>query len=100
TSKQATTSVAGLTNEINGLVLAPNPNKGSFIIKAEGIGNDKATVYITNTLGQQVYAAEVAVHGGSLSHSVNLSDKISSGVYVVRIESGNSHQVLKFTVSE
>src|SRR5690606_32404140 len=53
TSEAATTSVSGLANEINGLVLAPNPNKGSFTISAQGIGSDKATIYITNTLGQQ-----------------------------------------------
>jgi len=97
-SRLATTSVSSVEGGVSDMVLAPNPNKGSFTVSAQ-TGFDKARIYIANAIGQVVYNEEVNTPNGQLSHSINLNSA-SAGIYIIRVESSAGQQLLKFTIAD
>src|SRR5690606_4922430 len=100
TSREATTSVAGVARAIDIFTLSPNPNKGNFTINAEGVMSNTVSMSVINAIGQVVYSAEVNTGNGELHHDINISDKAPAGLYVLRVEAGAQQQLVKFTIAK
>jgi|GEM_PF-3078768 len=98
-SRLATTGISSVEGGVSDIVLAPNPNKGSFTVSANTVV-DKATVYIINSVGQVVYREEVNALNGLLSHQVNISEKVPAGIYIMRLIAGEQQSSTKFTIAE
>jgi hypothetical protein len=70
--------------------LYPNPTDGVLHLQRTGDLSAAAHVRISNTIGQLVYETELAENQGQLT--VNLKEKLSSGLYIVDVVSnGISH---------
>lgn len=70
------------------LTVYPNPSNGIFYLSAVGLQSEKATVTVTNILGEKVKS--ISNFTVKQNMYMNLSD-VASGVYFVKIETG--HQV-------
>lgn len=86
---------------IGSLVLAPNPNKGTFTIKGNlGITtNEETSLEVTDMLGQVVYRQQVSANGGLLNEQVMLPVNIASGMYLLNVQSRSAKQTFHFTVN-
>jgi hypothetical protein len=74
-------------NSIDGFTFGPNPTKGALKLKANTI-LDSATIY--NILGKEL----ISVKGNSKEINVDLS-QFSSGIYLVRVQSGETAQTIR-----
>jgi sugar lactone lactonase YvrE len=87
-----------LHNVQNFVEMYPNPNNGMFTVKGNVGSNDNAEVSVLDAVGQSVYNAQIPVTNGAFTHTVNLSDKYASGIYFVRVKSGDKVQTIRFTM--
>lgn len=72
-----------------GISVLPNPNIGYFTVKGTlNIPDDKASIEITNMLGQVYYNSRVDTHNGILDHAISLSN-VASGSYLLTIRSAS-----------
>lgn len=76
-------------NGVSSMMIYPNPAKDNMIVKAE----DMKRITIVNTMGQVVYDQEVM----SDSKEINMS-QFESGVYIIRITTGNGMATSRVTV--
>ena len=79
----------GENNSLDDLRISPNPFH--HFIRIQGVKNNTFDVRISNIQGQQVYKR-------SFSSGVETirTDKLKSGVYLIRVQSGNSEKSFKF----
>ena len=80
-------SVVGRVDGIAGgsLVVAPNPTRGDFRVKVDGLGVAEAgVVEVMDMAGRMVYRGEVAVNGGVLDAEVKAGVG-DAGMYLVRV---------------
>ena len=74
------------SNEFSaGVNIYPNPTKNNFFFEFSGEQSGSAKLQIINTLGQTVFTSQVEVIDGFLKHEINLSEKDSKGIYIVRL---------------
>lgn len=99
TSRQATTGVSDISNGAVNLVLAPNPNKGDFTVRANGINTDVVRISISNTVGQIVYTSEADIKNGLLNHDISLGGELVPGIYIMHLNSNGVQQSMKFNVA-
>jgi hypothetical protein len=95
----------GVNNVNNGkadLLIMPNPNSGSFVIKGSmGVLNDQdVTIEITDMLGQVVHTENVKADKGEINQSVKLSGSLANGMYLVNIKSATVNQVFHFVLEQ
>lgn len=70
------------------LQLFPNPNSGQFWLMLENLNDKESTVIeVYNLLGQKVYAGSNYSTGGIMTYSVNIQ-KITDGVFELRVKNG------------
>lgn len=81
---------------INTLSLYPNPNNGSFTLKADLLGTEETTISIINLLGQTVYSQNLGKTSGAFSQNINLG--LAKGVYTVVLQRQNGAAVRKLVV--
>lgn len=74
-------------NIIDGFTFSPNPTNGPLKLKAN-VTLDKATIY--NILGKEL----ISVKGSSKEINLDLSN-FSNGIYLVKIESGETTQTIR-----
>jgi hypothetical protein len=74
-------------NVIDGFTFGPNPTKGALRLKANVI-LDRATIY--NILGKEL----ISVNGSSKEMNLDLTH-FSSGIYLVRVKSGETIQTIR-----
>jgi len=82
-----TATLSNDKNFIEGFTYGPNPTNGPLKLKANVI-LDSATVY--NILGKEI----INVNGDSKEIELNLA-QYSSGIYLVRVKSGQSTQTIR-----
>ena len=70
------------------LVVYPNPNNGSFTIKATIAENTPVRVEIINMVGSKVYDKEVRPFAGQLEADVDIS-RMNAGVYILQVRQGS-----------
>ncbi len=97
------TSVKGVSSGDINFNMAPNPNKGQFVIMGEWneIPQDKQMqIEIVNTVGQVVYTSAVpAPDQKQWSVNISLKDDISNGIYILRVVTGDRTAVKRFEVN-
>ncbi len=97
------TPTNGIVTTIFGgnIVLVPNPNSGSFVIKgAVSInGNETVTLEVTNMLGQIVYNGNATITNGTINESVDLNNTLANGMYILNITSGSDRKSIQFVVN-
>ncbi len=83
------------------LSLAPNPNRGAFIVKGTlGVLTDQnVSLEVTDLLGQVVYKSNVVVHEGNLEEQIALSG-IANGIYLLNVHSESGNSTLRFVVGQ
>ena len=85
-------------NTIAGLVLLPNPNNGSFLVRGSAANADNLILTITDMLGQVVYKSKVTPRKGRIDDQVDLGQSIANGLYLLELRSGTINEVVHFAV--
>lgn len=83
---------------IEGMTIFPNPNNGLFTLQADFVREEDATVSIYNLEGQLVYSISINNFVGRLNQNIDLGD-ISTGIYLVRLQSESSTFVKKLVLN-
>ena len=79
----------------------PNPNTGTFTLTGSWIaGDNTATIEVIDLLGQVVYTKNITISNGKIDEEVQLGSNLSSGMYMLRINSANANQAIRFTISQ
>lgn len=76
----------------------PNPNNGHFTVSASGF-TGKVQMELSNSLGQTVLKDAFDCYGSKSEHKVQVQG-LASGVYMLRLHSGNSHTVQKVIINK
>jgi hypothetical protein len=84
------------------IVLVPNPNNGSFVIKgAVSInGNETVTLEVTNMLGQTVYNGNATITNGNINERIDLNNTLANGMYILNITAGSDRKSMQFVVNK
>lgn len=88
------TSIKSNSSNVNGVSLYPNPNKGNFTIS--GIGKGRTSIQIIDITGRIVYNNVV----DSISGTLEVDTQLSQGLYILRVDTDNGVQMVRFTVSQ
>jgi len=91
--------VSGIDGEVlpaSRLSVYPNPAADQITIEVEGINSSEAVVEIISVTGQQIYLKTEPVNGNRWVKT--LDPGLQSGLYFVRIWTGNHHLTAKFLV--
>ena len=96
---EGTTGLTKLDINSANISVFPNPNSGSFKLNVNGIANDNNNkISVTNMLGDVIYTNNAKANNGSIDTEINLG-AVSSGIYFVKIENGNSTSVQKLIIN-
>jgi hypothetical protein len=84
------------------IMLVPNPNNGSFVIKGSvaTIGNEAVTLEVTNMLGQVVYKNTVTTTNGAINERVTLTSDLANGMYILNVTAGSDRKSIHFVVKQ
>lgn len=85
--------IAGLTN----LTLAPNPNRGQFILSGQFNYNGMVHISVMNMLGQTIYRTDSEVINNQLHQQIVLP-QVASGMYLLQLEAEGQRMNRKFRV--
>jgi len=78
-----------LTENNNKIKIYPNPVSDELIIEITG-NNEKLSFEIFNSIGQKVFK------GNILDKTVIQTSKLSSGIYLIKLDNGNTFELKKF----
>jgi hypothetical protein len=84
-------AVGGVQSASEGMQLFPNPNNGSFKIKAEK--EKLKNIVVLNSVGQTVYETK-----GNDSRELEITLRVAAGVYLLQVETASGIERLSFTV--
>ncbi len=84
------------------IMLVPNPNNGSFVIKGSivTIGNEAVTLEVTNMLGQVVYKNMITTTNGNINERVTLATDLANGMYILNVTAGSDRKSIHFVVKQ
>lgn len=72
-------------DRVQDVIVAPNPNNGTFSIKGL-VQSHTVSTTIYNMVGQAIYQEEIPVKNNRLNHTINLNNKdLPSGVYQLKV---------------
>lgn len=93
-------ATAGNLHNVKYLTLYPNPNNGSFTLKADFSGNNdgNAAIEIVNMMGAVVYKHDEQIIDHNLNKQIKLD--VPGGIYLLRIKNGSRSISLKFMVEQ
>jgi len=82
--------------------LMPNPNKGTFTLKGTmgDLASEDVSLEVTDMLGQVVYTSKITAVNGLVNESVQLSDNLSNGMYLLNLRAGQSSTIFHFVVEK
>jgi hypothetical protein len=83
-------------NGINVIQLYPNPNNGIFELSVEGLSGDKLTCKLFNVQGQLVSDFTLDVVNGKAAKTIEMSKKLSAGVYYLGLYNSDKAVVRQF----
>jgi len=81
------------------VTIAPNPNNGTFVLKgklSDGRTDEHVFVEVVNSVGAVIYREDVQVRNNELNTRVELGDRASNGLHMVRITAEGKVHILKF----
>ncbi len=84
------------------VTLMPNPNNGSFTIKADLAAaiDEDVDVEITNMLGQVIYKNKLKTSHGSFEEHITLDGTPASGMYMINVHSEHLSKVIRFALEK
>ncbi|MBX2907673.1 MAG: Ig-like domain-containing protein [Taibaiella sp.] len=82
---------------ISSMSVVPNPTKGTFIVKANGV-SDGAFIVVSNLLGQQVLSATAQSKNGKIEAQLSLPTGVARGIYFLTMTAGNEKVVTRLAV--
>lgn len=83
-----------------GLWIFPNPSQGQAQIRYQLAGNEKASLSITNTIGQQIgNTVELKDSGVQEIALEKVANKLPAGVYFIRLQSAVQVTVQKLVIN-
>ena len=91
-------AVTGILNIISNNICSvyPNPFTNQVVFQFNEIPDENTTISIFNALGEQIsIVTNIQSNKTTWSGLDNAGNSIASGVYTVRITSGNNNQVVK-----
>lgn len=100
-SKRLTTSIGGVEENEQIIALYPNPNNGSFTMKAtttDMIG-EQISVEVVNAIGQKVYQQTVQVTSADMQLNISLAQGTPQGIYTLNLRTGNGIQSTRFVIN-
>lgn len=94
-------SINTVATNTNALQLIPNPNTGAFYIKGNiGTNTDvKMNVEVTNLLGQSVFSQDLIAEKGVINVPISLSDRLTNGIYMLKVNAFDYSNTLQFVIS-
>lgn len=96
---QVTTGIHQTANANGTVNLFPNPNNGSFTITGTQFTAKEATLEITNIVGQVIDKEVMPLNNGTLNKEVVLPSAQAAGVYLVRIRTENTEDIIRFVIN-
>lgn len=78
-------------------VIYPNPTKGAFTLKLNGVGSDPLTIQVLDLSGRIVFNKEVTAINQSLEQMIRFNSL--AGVYLVRVTNNNQSIQRKLVVN-
>jgi len=79
-----TTGVSEINNQINNLIIYPNPNSGNFYLEYNLITNEAVTILMTDVLGRVVYTIENKAPIGLNKQELNTI--LKNGIYTITLK--------------
>lgn len=80
----------------SGFEVYPNPSNGNFNIRSSITGDIR--MIITDIQGAEIWATHHTVQEGDADIQINVQDRLSKGLYLLHIESGDKYIVRKIQV--
>jgi Beta-propeller repeat len=95
-----TTSVNTVASPLDNIFALPNPNTGVFELRGAMPDYQEATVavQIVNAIGQVIQSENIAVSGGQVSGSFDLSG-VADGIYTLRVAGAGFTKVIRILVA-
>jgi len=89
-------------NTKEGISIAPNPNRGTFLVQgALNLGADEeVSIEITDVLGNSVYKNKTTTTNGNLSATISFNNMPANGMYQVSLHSAHVDKELRFVVEQ
>ena len=98
--KHSHTSGISNTGETNASIsVSPSPNSGTFTLKGP-IDENSADIEITDLLGKTVLTATATIENGQLNKTITLPKDVASGVYLIKINTNSTHDVIRFVLNK
>ncbi len=72
------------------LGIYPNPSKGEFTLEINSLENARYNVNITDIVGKVIYTNEFNCQKGNNQININLTEKLSNGIYMLGIKQGST----------
>lgn len=84
-----------------GLQIVPNPGNGNFIIQMQLPAKDAlTTLALYNSLGERIWQQQAGMLSGTVTKSIMLHNKLSAGVYILKIERSDVQLTQRVVVSK
>ena len=97
TSAPISLSVTSVQNNSEGLLVYPNPNNGTFTVKAILQSREKeALLTITDIAGRNLASQNVAIKNGVINSEINTGNDLAPGIYLLKLSTGAKSSVISF----
>ena len=95
-------NVNAVTKGSGTIMLLPNPNNGSFVVKGTlGVSlSEDMSLEVTDMLGQTVYTGHTQAKNGEFSQQVMLSGTLANGMYMLTVRSQHMNSVFHFVLEQ
>jgi subtilisin-like proprotein convertase family protein len=93
----STQALAVSQNSIEGFVIYPNPNNGSFNVQMSSESSDDIKINVNDMRGRQIYSRSYQ-NSGLFNENIQLSN-VEAGIYLVTVQSGSKREVKKIIVN-
>ena len=79
-----------INNKTSSVIIYPNPVKETLFVNIANTQNDKGTISVISSIGEQVIQQKVQLANGNNSFTVDGVNKLSGGTYqlIIKLESG------------
>ncbi len=101
-SKNITTAVSTVTEEVENIDLYPNPNNGKFniTVSLSTAITDNVQLEVMNSLGQIVYRGSATATNKTLAHTIDLEGRYAAGTYMLRMTINDKKYNKRFVIAE
>nr|HPN22677.1 T9SS type A sorting domain-containing protein [Tenuifilaceae bacterium] len=80
------------------LTIWPNPSNGSFNIQVDLTVPSAVNIEVFNLLGQRVYSKRTQFSAGVYAEPIELSSRLTNGVYLIKVQTKEQTQMGKLSI--